>query len=197
MKRLAVITVGKTHSGKTTFAHRLEKALKNSFVMDQDVHAEFLNTYYKKLQPTHGPNTLKHALSQLIVSYAKEHTNFHIIASNSNRSKKGRKFLLEEIYPEKEFVRILVHFNISDEILTERVKNSERSTNIFRGAYRSFEEVLRRQQKESQLDDVVDPVEGEADYLFEIKDEAEVESTIGEIVQLADKYSNLHTGGNK
>ena len=45
MKRLVVITVGKTHSGKSTFARDLERELENSFVLDQDNHAEFINTY--------------------------------------------------------------------------------------------------------------------------------------------------------
>lgn len=79
MKRLAVITVGKTHSGKSTFAKELEKVLDNSFVMDQDNQAEFINTYYKKLQPKSGPNTLKHSFSKLIVDYAKKNTNLHIM----------------------------------------------------------------------------------------------------------------------
>ncbi|MDN4608570.1 AAA family ATPase [Sporosarcina highlanderae] len=185
MKRLVIITVGKTHTGKSTFAKHLEKELDNSFIMDQDNHAEFVNTYYEKLQPKSGPNTLKHSISRLIVDYAKKHTDFHIIASNSNRTKKGREFLLKEIYPENEFLRILVHFDIPDEILHERVTNSQRSTNIFRGPYSNFEEVLVRQQAESHLDDFIDPVEGEADYLFKIKDNEEVESVIKEIVRIS------------
>jgi uridine kinase len=51
MKRLVIITVGKTHCGKTTFAKELELKLRNSLVID---HAEFLNTHYKKLLPKHG-----------------------------------------------------------------------------------------------------------------------------------------------
>ena len=85
LKRLVVITVGKTHSGKTTFARKLKRVLENSIVMDQDIHAEFINTYYKNLQPIKGPNTLKHAISKLIVDYTKENTDFHLIISNSNR----------------------------------------------------------------------------------------------------------------
>lgn len=65
MKRLFVITVGKTHSGKSTFARNLEKELDNSFVLDQDNHAKFINTYYPKLQPKIGPNKLKHSISRL------------------------------------------------------------------------------------------------------------------------------------
>lgn len=185
MKRLVIITVGKTHSGKSIFAKYLEKELDNSFVMDQDNHAEFINTYYKKLQPKSGPNTLKHSISQVIVDYAKEHTDFHIIASSANRTKKGRKFLLEEIYPKNEFIRILVHFEIPDEVLHERVTNSQRSTNIFRGAYSNFEEVLLRQQAESQLEDFIDPVEEEADRLFVVKDNKEVDFVIKEIVRVS------------
>ncbi len=132
MKRLVIITVGKTHSGKTTFAKQLEKELDHSFVVDQDNHATFIHTYYQKLLPTSGTNTLKTSLTKFIVNYAKEYTDLHIIVSNSNLSRKGRAYLLEEIYPKEEFVRILVHFDIPDEILNERVRNSKRSTNILR-----------------------------------------------------------------
>ena len=186
MKKLEIITVGKTHSGKTTFANALEKQLNNSFVMDQDNQAEFINSYYKNLQPKQGPNTLKHSLSKLIVDYAKENTDFHFIICNSNRSRKGRLYLLEELFNTDEFVRILVHFDIPDDVLQERVTQSQRSTNIFRGAYTNFEEVLTRQQAESFKEDVVDPIEDEADHLFVIKDNKEVNCVIQKIVHIAE-----------
>ncbi|MGF9965747.1 AAA family ATPase [Bacillus rhizoplanae] len=186
MKRLVIITVGKTHSGKTTFARALEKELNNSFVMDQDNHAEFINTNYKNLQPKRGPNTLKHALSKLIVDYVKEHTDLNLIICNSNRSRNGRLYLLEELFNKEEFVRILVHFDIPDDVLHERVTQSQRSTNIFRGAYSNFEEVLVRQQAESLKEDVTDPVDGEADHFFVIKDNEEVNSVIKEVVHIAE-----------
>ncbi|PEP11080.1 CRISPR-associated protein Cas2 [Bacillus wiedmannii] len=184
MKRLVIITVG-----KTTFAKELEKKLPHSFVMDQDNQAEFINTYYEKLQPNEGPNTFKHGLSKFIVDYAKEHTNLHLIISNSNRSKNGRLYLLNELFPQNEYVRILVHFDIPDDILYERVARSTRSTNIFRGSYSSFKEVLDRQQSESLYQDVVDPIENEADYLFVIRNRKDVNSTIEEIVHLAKDLS--------
>ncbi|HFJ9468863.1 ATP-binding protein [Bacillus paranthracis] len=191
MKRFVIITVGKTHSGKTTFAKALEKELPHSFVMDQDNQAEFINTHYEKLQPAEGPNTFKHGLSKFIVDYAKEHTNLHLIISNSNRSKNGRLYLLNELFPQNEYVRILVHFDIPDDVLYERVARSTRSTNIFRGSYSSFKEVLDRQQAEAESfhEDVVDPVENEADYLFVIRNSKDVNSTIEEIVHLAKVFS--------
>lgn len=190
MKRLVVITVGKTHSGKSTFARDLEKELENSFVLDQDNHAEFINKYYQKLQPKTGPNTLKHSISKLIANYAIENTDLHIIASSANRTSKGRKYLLEDVYDKEKFTRILVHFDIPDEILKERVINSTRRTNIFRGAYTNFEQVLMRQQAESLHEDVVDPKEGEADYLLIIRDNEEVKSVIEEIVRISLRREN-------
>ncbi|KMP24235.1 CRISPR-associated protein Cas2 [Bacillus cereus] len=189
MKRFVIITVGKTHSRKTTFAKALEKELPHSFVMDQDNQAEFINTHYEKLQPAEGANTFKHGLSKFIVDYAKEHTNLHLIISNSNRSKNGRLYLLNELFPQNEYVRILVHFDIPDVVLYERVARSTRSTNIFRGGYSSFKEVLDRQQAESLHNDVIDPVENEADYLFVIRNSKDVSFTIEEIVHLAKDLS--------
>lgn len=189
MKRFVIITVGKTHSGKTTFARALEKQLDHSFVMDQDNHAEFINTYYKNVQPKIGPNTLKHSISRLIVEYAKENTELNFIICNSNRSRNGRFFLLEELFKKDEFVRILVHFDIPDDVLQDRVMKSQRSTNIFRGAHSSFQDVLFRQQAESRKEDISDPAEGEADYLFVIKDSEEVDSVINEIVSIFNAYN--------
>ncbi|MDT3496392.1 ATP-binding protein [Bacillus toyonensis] len=191
MKRLVIITVGKTHSGKTTFAKVLEKELPHSFVMDQDNQAEFINTHYEKLQPTEGPNTFKHGLSKFIVDYAREHTSLHLIICNSNRSKNGRFYLLNELFPQNEYVRILVHFDIPDDVLYERVARSTRSTNIFRGGYSNFKEVLDRQQVESLHEDVVDPIENEADYLFVIHDSKGVNTTIEEIVHIAKDLSPI------
>lgn len=184
-KRLVIMTVGKTHSGKTTFAHELEQKLENAIVMDQDNQAEFIHRHYKKLLPKHGPNTLKPTLTRLIIDYAIEETDLHLIVCNSNRSKIGRRNLLEGPFNKDKFVRILVHFDIPDDILMERVAKSERSTNILRVAS-NFKEVLLRQQADPISEGIVDPVEGEADYLFVVKDNEETEAVIDEIVRMAD-----------
>lgn len=188
MKRLVVLTVGKTHSGKSTFAHMLEDVMDNSVVVDQDNHAAFINTHYKSLQPIDGPNTLKHALSQFIVKYAKENSGCHFIICNANRNRKGRENLLKNVFPSREFLQIIVHFDMPDTVLQSRIAKSKRNTNIFRSAS-TFEEVLKRQQTDSLHEDITDPVEGEADYLFVIRNRDEVDVVIKQIVELANNGS--------
>ncbi|MEK5028810.1 AAA family ATPase [Paenibacillus sp. FSL M7-1046] len=183
MKRLVIITVGKTHSGKTTFAKKLEQHLHNSVVIDRDDHAEFINTHYKSLLPKQGANTFKNAISRTIVDYAVNESNSHLILCHANRGRKGRLEMLERFH-HKGFVSILVHFEIPDDILHSRISNSQRSTTIFRSAS-NFEEVLSRQQAESHHSDVVAPAAGEADHLFVIKDSDEVQSVIQKITNIA------------
>jgi predicted kinase len=179
------MTVGKTHSGKTTFARALEQELANSLVIDQDNHAEFINTYYKNLIPKQGPNTFKYAITQTVVDYAVEQTDFHLILCNSNTNRKGRVELLKHFH-KMGFISILVHFDIPEQILRERVAESRRSKVIFRTAS-TFEEVLTRQIAESQKGRIIEPTEEEADYLFEIKNSDEVESVIHRVVNIAQK----------
>lgn len=181
MNRLLIMTVGKTHSGKTTFAKALEKEMPNSVVIDQDNHAEFLHAHYQALLPKQGKNIIKYALTQTIVDYAVNETDCHIILCNSNRNHKGRLKLLEHFH-NKGFTSILVHFELPEHVLRERVANSQRSITILRTAS-SFEEVLTLQQEEA---DIIAPIEGEANHLLVIKNIDEVQSVIREIVSMAE-----------
>ncbi|MCG3089757.1 ATP-binding protein [Sporosarcina cyprini] len=182
MKRYAILTVGKTHSGKTTFARELEQYMSNSLVIDQDNHAAFINKHYGKLMPTSGPNTLKYTLTHTIVDYAVHETNLHMIICNSNRSRKGREELLS-YFRNKGFDTIIVNFDIPDAVLQERVKRTTRGTEIFRSAS-SFDEVLARQQADNYNSDAAVPVVGEADDLFTIRQENDVPFIIQEICNL-------------
>jgi predicted kinase len=179
MNRLIIMTVGKTHSGKTTFAKALEKELHNSVVIDQDNHAEFLHSYYQTLLPKQGPNVIKYAITKTIVDYAVNETNCHIIRCNSHRSQKSR---LDQLayYHEKGFTSILVNFEIPTHVLEERIAKSNRSKNVLRVAS-TFEEVLTRQENETNKGDILAPIEGEADHLFLIKKPDDIQSVIKRI----------------
>ncbi|GIP56029.1 MULTISPECIES: ATP-binding protein [Paenibacillus] len=184
MKRLVVITVGKTHSGKSTFAQALEQQLHESLVIDQDNHAEFLGTYYRRLLPKQGPNTIKYSITRAIVDHAVRQTDAHLILCNSNSYGQGRSELLEYFHKEG-FISILVYFDLPDLVLEERVAHSQRSKTIFRAAS-SFKEVLDRQQYESLNNpNVTAPAEGEANHLLVIKNSDEVREIIRKIVTIA------------
>lgn len=182
MRRFVIMTVGKTHSGKTTFAKALEKRMPNSVAIDQDVQAEILSLYYPTLVPKEGTNTIKYALTQTIVGYTVEQTNCHIILSNANRSFKDRAKLLN-YFKEKNFINILVNFEIPDCILEERIKESQRDKTILR-TMSSFEEVLIQQKKDSFLEKKNAPTEKEADHLFSIKSRRDFDIVISKITEL-------------
>ncbi|WP_438311264.1 AAA family ATPase [Sporosarcina sp. FA9] len=185
MTRFVIMTVGKTHSGKTTFAKDLEEVMPNSIVIDQDNHAEFLHTFYPRLLPKDGQNTIKYDLTQTIVNHAVNKTDGNIILCNSNRNCDGRLKLLD-FYYEKGFTSILVYFDMPAHILKERISKSLRSTMILR-TVSTFDEVLTRQDTEdkSKVEQVRAPEENEADYLFVIQNENEVQAVINQIVNIA------------
>lgn len=180
MNRLIIMTVGKTHSGKTTFAKELESNLQQAVVIDQDNHAEFINTFYKKLRPKDGPNTLKFSVTNVIVEYATERTDFHLILSNSNLNKSARLNVLRYFH-DKGFKSVVVYFDLPFQLLKERVDQTNRSKAIFRSAS-SYLEVLERQGKSKQEE----PAEDEANHLFVIRDPEELPEVIQKIKALSE-----------
>lgn len=178
MARLAIITVGKTHSGKTTFARKLESLLENSVVLDQDNQAAFINQHYRNLIPLDGSNSLKYAVSQAIANHAILKTDLHLIFCNSNISFASRDFLLNSICETHMFKRILVYFDLSEEVLLKRIATANRDTQIFRRSDTTFNQVLARQVVEI-------PSAEEADHLFVIKEENDLDFVMKQIVALA------------
>lgn len=181
MSRLVIMTVGKTHSGKTTFARELELVLQQAIVIDQDNHAELVNKHYKKLRPAEGPNTLKFSITDTIVRYAIEQSDLPIILSNANLNKSARADVLRNFH-DHGFERVIVYFNLPNELLEERIAHTQRSHAIFRNAS-NFQEVLERQANRAELG----PTEEEADYLFEIRDPEDVKPVMRQIEEIANR----------
>ncbi|MBO7745835.1 ATP-binding protein [Paenibacillus sp. MWE-103] len=185
MNRIVVMTVGKTHSGKTTFAKQLESQLKNTITIDQDNHASFINAHYKSLRPKEGPNTLKYAVTQTIVDYAVKQTNCNLVLCNSNLARNGRMNLLD-YFRRNGIVSILVYFDIPEVVIKERITESQRSKDIFRSAS-TFEEVLARQQES----DSSAPEIGEADHFFIVnRNEEDVPLVIKQITEIMEPLLN-------
>lgn len=171
--------VGKTHSGKSTFAKILEEHLSNAVVIDQDNHAAFVNTYYRKLLLEGSTNHLKIGLSKYILEYAIHQTDLHIILCNANINKDERIKLLNSFFPKEQFIRIIVHFNIEKNLLLKRIAESKRSTTIFRDSTLTFEQLLAKQQYK-----VEPPQLNEADYILTIDENTNQQQAIEDIVDL-------------
>ncbi|MEA2088817.1 MAG: AAA family ATPase [Patescibacteria group bacterium] len=118
------MTVGKTHSGKTTFGYKIAKKLKQHCLLDSDILAEFLREYVPDLYKndfvknsnkiSSGYNLKKKILTEIYKHALK--TNIPIIITSANQTKKIRK----EIYllSKKEKRKfILVYFDLPEKIL--------------------------------------------------------------------------------
>ncbi|MDF2066530.1 AAA family ATPase [Bacillus sp. Cr_A10] len=180
--RFLIMTVGTTHSGKTTFANLLEKRLINSVVIDQDAQGEFLEKHYPSLLPEKGPKILKFALSQTIVDFAINKTDNHIILCNSNRQKQSRLNLIEK-FKKEGFQTLIVNFDLPLEILKDRIINSHRDTTILRNVS-NYDQVLDIQLKQTKIKGFIPPTEDEVDHLFTITNETDIKTVIEKIINL-------------
>jgi septin family protein len=94
-----IMTVGKTHSGKTTFGKKLVEKIKKSCLLDFDMLVEFLKITYPWLYDSENFKTSKDAndahyislkIRNMILKQAIK-TDLSIIFTNANSLKRLRK----------------------------------------------------------------------------------------------------------
>lgn len=177
-KDVLIMTVGKTHSGKTTFARKINDILPNSVVLESDVISVFLREnfpliHFSSVNREFGRKfdfekpQLKYAILKTILTFSLEN-GFRIILSNSNSIKKARAQVIKLIRSYGTKV-IMVYFNIPEEVLLKRIKKAGRSTAVLNSS-KNFRELLTKKQR------VIfeAPNKDEADYFFEIKREKDI-----------------------
>ena len=186
MKRMVLFTIGPTHSGKSSFARKLEQELEKVVVLDQDLQAEFLNAHYEKLVSQTGPNMLKFMLSETLLRYAIEKTAYHLILCNSNIHLAPRQQLLERFFPSEQFVRVFVYFDVPEATLLARIEPTLRDTKLFPDPNFTYEELLQ-----SQLPQIDPPSSDEADYLLTVNEMTNFKQLIEEINEIIQKECSL------
>ena len=186
MKRIVILTIGPTHSGKTTIARQLEQTLSHFVVLDQDNQAEFLNAHYEKLVPQNGPNTLKFLLSETLLHYAIAETSYNLILCNSNIHKAPRQQLLARFFPAEQFVRVYIHFDFAREVLQTRIDNTLRDTKLFRDSTYTYEELL-----ESQLPQIDSPTCDEVDYVLTVDEHTTTQKLLNKIEMIIQKKDGI------
>lgn len=181
-----VMTVGKTHSGKTTFGIELAKKLKNACILDFDMLVEFFKTAYPWLYDCKNFKTTKdenesHYLSlkvrNLILKQSFK-TSLPIVFTNVNSLKILRSAACKLAHKYGKRV-IMVYFNRPEKILLDRIKNSNRSKICLTRSKDFTDLLLNRQSKVFEP-----PTSKEADLFFEIKDEQSLKETKSKILKL-------------
>lgn len=183
MNQYALLTIGKTHSGKSTFANDLILDIPNGIILETDSVALFLHTAFPKLHSVDlkhpggfSPPSLKFMIFQEILKFSLEQ-KLNIILSNANMFQDGREHMLGMLkrYPTE---TIGVYFNYPEEVLVERVKHSGRDTRVLTVS-KDFEELIVKQRARFQV-----PNENDFDHFFEIRDPSELDELKGKLIEL-------------
>lgn len=183
-EQIAILTVGRTHSGKTTFGRQLAEVLPRPLLVETDTIELFLKANYPPLySDLKDPDQrqmrgrLKLSLLHDIATAGLE-SKCNIILTNSNLQKQQRSETINKIRKFGAFVAI-VYLNVPVEILLARIRSANRSTAVLTSSA-NYEELLMRKQYQDLLEP---PTLEEADTIFEIGDD-QITETIDKIINL-------------
>lgn len=162
-----IMTIGKTHSGKTTFGKQLHKKLPSFSLVETDDIVPFLReqvpeilAYEKNRGHVLEAMTLRSSIGRLIIETALSY-GISLIIPNGHITRKVRdqKRELAKKYHAK---IIYVSFELPKHIIEKRIRASKRSSSPL-NISKNFQEVFERQQEIFEK-----PLRKEADHFFAI-----------------------------
>lgn len=182
--KYSIMCVGHTHSGKTTFAKKLEKEVSNLVVIDNDDVACFINekypvavfSSYNKVKRTYKEPNFKFLLSQEIIKFCFR-ANLNIIHASGNLGNDSRVFMRNNTKKYK-YKLITIYFNLPRELLLERIKNTKKDTKAFRSS-KKWSEILPKQDLYAEL-----PPSKKNTIYFEIKTKKDYRETYNKVKKL-------------
>lgn len=163
--------VGKTHTGKSTFARRLAKEIPKTVVLETDPITIFLRENWPNLQLHENVNpyskipvsTLRlRILIELLGTALKQ--SFNVVLANANLQKYTRTDLLKVAKKYPGYKTVLIFINLPDQVILSRVESAKKDARVLLVS-KDFSEVLAKQNTVIQRPDA-----SEADYFFEIND---------------------------
>ncbi len=174
-QKILIMLIGKTHTGKTTFAKELEEKAQDLIVLEADPVAIFMKEQFPKLRENDDSEhnglfnnvALKFRTFLLFVEFALS-LGRPVILSNSNMWIKGRE-LVFGLCKKFNYKVIGIYFDFPEEFLLQRVKKSERSINILRLS-KDFEDLIVKQRTRMQPPDA-----SQFDEFFSVKSEEGLE----------------------
>lgn len=151
-----IMFIGKTHSGKTTFAKELEEINQNLLVLEADPIALFMREHFPKLREMDNKKdfgklkniSLKYKLFLSLLEFSMSFDRT-IILSNSNMYESGRK-LIFSLAQKFNYKIIGVYFDFPEEFLISRIKESKRTTKILRVS-KDFNDLIINQRTRMQV----------------------------------------------
>ncbi len=151
-----IMFIGKTHSGKTTFAKELEEINHDVLVLEADPIALFMRENFPKLREMDDKEhsvkfknvSLKYKIFLLLLEFSMSFDKT-IILSNSNMYSSGRK-LIFNLAKKFNYKIIGVYFDFPEELLVSRIKKSKRTTKILRVS-KDFNELIINQRTRMQI----------------------------------------------
>lgn len=179
-----IMFIGKTHSGKTTFAKELEKENTNIIILELDPMALFMRENFPKLRELDDRDhsgkfkniSLKYQTFLLFVEFAMSFGK-PIILSNSNMWVKGRS-LIFKLAKKFDYKIIGVYFDFPEEFLLNRIKKSKRTTNVLRIS-KSFEDLIINQRTRMETPNPKDFKE-----FYIIKSENDLEKVKNKLIKI-------------
>jgi len=153
--------IGKTHSGKTTFAKELEEIKKDILVLEADPIALFMRENFPKLRELDDKEhsgafknaSLKYRLFLLLLEFSMSFGRT-IILSNSNMYERGRR-LVFRLVKKYDYKVIGVYFDFPEEFLISRIQKSKRTTKIL-SVSKDFNDLIINQRTRMQVPDSKD-----------------------------------------
>ena len=187
--QFVIMTVGKTHSGKTTFGKDLAEKLKKYCLLDFDMLVEFFKITYpwlynienfKSSKDAYNAHYLSLKARTLLFKQALK-TDLPIIFTNANTLKKLRKEFCDLTHKEGKKI-IMIYFNRPENVLLKRIEQSKRSKICLTRSTDFQDLLLNRQSKIFET-----PSPKEADIFFEINNDQSRKKVQIEIITLVNK----------
>lgn len=182
-KKYVIMCVGRTHTGKTTFAKEVVKKFPAVLQIDSDEIAVFAKEKYPSVVESDYNKTRPDFKNLKMVLFKDVYTfglniGLNIILSNSNLSRKVRSFVSGQARKHG-YQIVTVYFNLPEEVILKRLHNTRKSDKVFIQS-KTWAQVLERQRKISEL-----PPSKRNTIYFEItnnNDEAMIMEEIGKLL---------------
>lgn len=176
-KKYVIMCVGHTHTGKTTFAKKLVKDVRDIVLLDGDEIASFINEKYPlavfSKYSKSKKESLKFNISRDILKFCL-HARLNIILSGGHGYKRNRSSV-KSMAKKYGYELITIYFNLPRNLILERIKKTKKNTKIF-VLSKNWVEVLERQDSYVEY-----PPSKRNTIYFEIKDNSDYKKVFNQV----------------